>query len=395
MKLIHLTKETYEQYASTHESKPHFSQSTFFYELTETKDSFFYLGLLDQDNKLIAATILIKKLHPLNYSYFFAPNGFILDYSDETLLKKMTKTMVKFVKKRQGTFLLMNPLIKETSVGLIQHFRSASFKQVDMMKNLDRSTKEFVEIDLTGDFSKIKDKFSLDAKEHIKEAKSLNVSVSIGTEEDIDTFYHLMKNNDLNYTKDDYLKFYQSLKKQNMVTLFLANINYSTILDKLNASSKEIRNQLSILPIDNLSKSAKTKYNDLKDQQKNILEKIKKYKQYKDEYGEVVTLSAHIVIHYNDQSWLLYKAHHETLTEPFLKDFLYEEQLKYLNKFKINKYDEEYEDKYLIDNFNAQHIKYTEDFIYITNHLNYFTKNKLIPFYRKKMTKKKNDRGES
>lgn len=51
----------------------------------------------------------MQKHLPLNYSYFYAPRGFIIDYNDEELVKEMTKKVAEFAKKKKGIFVKIDP----------------------------------------------------------------------------------------------------------------------------------------------------------------------------------------------------------------------------------------------------------------------------------------------
>ena len=44
-----------------------------------------YIGVLNEDNKLIATALILLKKTPLGYSYGYCPRGFILDYNDKIL----------------------------------------------------------------------------------------------------------------------------------------------------------------------------------------------------------------------------------------------------------------------------------------------------------------------
>ena len=63
------------------------------------------IGLKNEDNEIIASSLLLQKRLPLGYSYFYSPRGFVLDYTDEKTFSLFTKEIVKFVKAKKGIFL--------------------------------------------------------------------------------------------------------------------------------------------------------------------------------------------------------------------------------------------------------------------------------------------------
>lgn len=365
-KLIVLKKETYEEYVSTYALNPHFSQSSFWSEIIkkENDDTVYYLALLNKDNMIIAATTLFSKTLS-NHTYFYAPAGFILDYSDEDTVKKMTKAVAKFIKKRKGLFLFIDPMISKSDINNIQTLRSLGFKQNDFSKAINRQSKIYTSINLMDDFSSI-------SNENTNKANFFKVKIKIDDKKDSTP-----------YNKE----LFQELNKNNMATLFSAHINLDYILERLNTSSKEIKNQLSILPIDNLSKSAKNKFTELKKQQSIISEDIKKFTEHKTNYGENISLNSMMIVHYKDKAWLLKRASHKDVNEPYINDYLYNEMLKHLSNMGIKEYFELKDDYNFMSSFNTKQIKYTDNFIYITNHTKYFIYNKLLPWYRKKKNK--------
>ena len=57
-----------------------------------------YLGLVNEDNDILAATILIEEHLPLNCSNLTAPHGFIVDYEDKRLVKIFNNKNIKIFK---------------------------------------------------------------------------------------------------------------------------------------------------------------------------------------------------------------------------------------------------------------------------------------------------------
>ena len=63
----------------------------------------------NEDNEIIASSLLLQKRLPVGYSYFYSPRGFVLDYTDEKTFSLFTKEIVKFVKAKKGIFLKIDP----------------------------------------------------------------------------------------------------------------------------------------------------------------------------------------------------------------------------------------------------------------------------------------------
>ena len=226
--------------------------------------------------------------------------------------------------------------------------------------------------------------------------------VIIGDKSDLKEFYHLMtltenRKDFISYNEDYYNTLYEVFNgnKSSKATLFLGKLIFDKTIDALEKNLKDIYNQISILPIDNLSKSAKAKLAELTKQKENITADIKKYKDYKEVYGDEIVLSAHMIIEYGDKAWVLYAGNHNVLSETYVNYNTYYEHLKYCKEKGIKIYDQfgtigdlskdnprlglhEFKKK-----FGGDYVEFTGEFDLVTNKLLYFVFTKLVPIYRK------------
>ena len=122
--------------------------------------------------------------------------------------------------------------------------------------------------------------------------------------------------------------------------------------------------------------------------------KLEKYKSYKKEYGNDITLNAHMIIEYGDKAWVLYAGNHNILTETYANYNTYFEHIKYCKEKGIKTYDQfgtigdlskdnprlglhEFKKK-----FGGDYVEFVGEWDYITNPLMYFVFTKLVPIYR-------------
>ena len=68
------------------------------------------IGLCDND-KVVAATLLLNKKMPLGLKMFYAPRGFLIDFNNEDLLKEFTLKLSEYIKKQKGIFIKIDPYI--------------------------------------------------------------------------------------------------------------------------------------------------------------------------------------------------------------------------------------------------------------------------------------------
>ena len=418
LKLKNIEKNEFDNFVRNHKTKSHFLQSLSWGEFAKVKKNLtpYYLGLVNENDEIVAATLLLEKKLPMNYCYFYAPRGFVLDYKKKEILKEMTKKVVEFAKSKKAIFVKIDPdLIKQKTnyldetienpdyQDLFNTIRGLGFKHQGFTKNFETMQPRYTfRIDLTQPIEEIEEHFSKTTKQRIAKAEKLNTEVVIGTKNDIPEFYHLMtltesRKDFISYDEDYYKTLYEIFNgnESSKATLFLGKINIIKTTNALEKNLKEINNQISILPIDNLSKSAKAKLTELTKQKENINNEINKYKEIRKEYGNEITLSAHMIIEYGDKAWVLYAGNHNILSETYVNYSTYFEHIKYCKDKGIKIYDQfgtigdlsknnprlglhEFKKK-----FGGDYVEFIGEWDYVTNKVMYFVFTKLVPLYRK------------
>lgn len=426
-KLINLEKEKYDDFVKNHKTKSHFLQSLSWGELCKVKKNLtpYYLGLVDEDNNILASALLLQKHLPMNYCYLYSPRGFVMDYQDKKLVNEMTKKIVKFAKSKKAIFVKMDPdiIIKDLNYlneempldydpnSIFKTIKAIGWKHLGFTKNFETTQPRYsFRINLNQPIEDIESHFSKTTRQRISKAIKLNTIVEIGTQKDIKEFYHLMtltetRKDFISYNEDYYETLYEIFNgnKSSKATLFLGKVDLNKTIKSIEENLKNVNNQISILPIDNLSKSAKNKLKELTRQKENYTKEIKKFKDYKKEYGNKVTLSSHMIIEYGDKAWVLYAGNHNILTETYVNYNTYFEHLKYCKERNLNIYDQfgtigdlskdnprlglhEFKKK-----FGGDYVEFIGEFDYIINKPLYFIFTKLVPIYRniiKKRSKK-------
>ena len=422
-KLVRLKEEKYEAFLKD-QPKSHFLQSYAWGELSKVKKNLtpYYLGLIDEKKNIVATALLLQKHLPLNYCYFYCPRGYVIDYENEELLTEMTKQIIKFAKSKKAIFVKIDPdliykdynyLDEEQSLPydtnkIFETLKKLGYKHQGFTKNFETMQPRYTfRIDLNQSLEEIESHFSKTTKQRIAKAKKLDTYVEIGTEKDLKEFYHLMtltetRKDFVSYNEDYYNTLYDILNggENSKAILFLGKVDINRTIKKIKENLKQVNNQISILPIDNLSKSAKNKLNELTKQKENYNQEIKKYEEYKKEYGNNLTLSAHMIVEYADKAWVLYAGNHNILTETYVNYYTYEEHIKYCKEKGLKVYDQfgtigdlskdnprfglhEFKKK-----FGGDYIEFLGEFDYVTNRLMYFIFTKLVPFYRKRIRNK-------
>lgn len=418
LRLKNLEKEKFDKFVENHKTKSHFLQSLAWGEFAKAKKNLtpHYLGLVDDEDKIVGATLLLEKKLPLNMCYFYAPRGFVLDYNKKEIVREMTSKVRDFAKNKKAIFIKIDPDIIKTSFNYLNEetpnpnfddifntLKSCGFKHLGFTKNFETMQPRYTfRVNLEQSLEDIESHFSKTTKQRIAKAKKIDTEVIIGDKSDLKEFYHLMtltenRKDFISYNEDYYNTLYEVFNgnKSSKATLFLGKLIFDKTIDALEKNLKDIYNQISILPIDNLSKSAKAKLAELTKQKENLTTDIKKYKDYKEVYGDEIVLSAHMIIEYGDKAWVLYAGNHNVLSETYVNYNTYYEHLKYCKEKGIKIYDQfgtigdlskdnprlglhEFKKK-----FGGDYVEFIGEFDLVTNKLMYFVFTKLVPIYRK------------
>ena len=423
LKLKNIEKEQFDSYVEKHKTKSHFLQSLSWGEFAKIKKGLtpHYLGLVNEQDELVGATLLLEKKLPMGLTYFYAPRGFVIDYNKKEIVREMTKRVADFARAKKAIFVKIDPDLIKTEFNylneeipnpqyetLFNTLKEAGFKHLGFTKNFETMQPRYTfRIDLNQPLEEIEEHFSKTTKQRIAKAIKLDTEVVIGTKNDVKEFYHLMtltenRKDFISYTEDYYETLYEIFNGNptSKATLFLGKVHINKTIKALEKNLKNINNQISILPIDNLSKSAKAKLTELTKQKENINKEIDKYKEYKQEYGQDITLSAHMIIEYGDKAWVLYAGNHNIMTETYVNYYTYYEHIKYCKNKGIKIYDQfgtigdlskdnprlglhEFKKK-----FGGNYVEFIGEWDYVINKPMYFVFTKLVPMYRKMIRNK-------
>ena len=139
----------------------------------------------------------------MNFSYFYAPRGFVLDYKKKELLKTMTKNIVAFAKRKNAIFVKIDPDIIKTSINyqgeekpnpdyeyIFNSIKECGFKHQGFTKNFETMQPRYTfRIDLNQSLEEIENHFSKTTKQRIAKSLKLDTEVTIGNQDDLKDFY--------------------------------------------------------------------------------------------------------------------------------------------------------------------------------------------------------------
>lgn len=365
LRLKNLDKEVYDNYVKSHKDKSHFLHSESLTEFIKVENNLtpYYLGLVSENDEIVCATTIFQEYLKMNYCRLYIPAGFIVNYKNKHLLKTMTKKIVDFAISKKALSIEMSPYISdnlkdEDKSIIIENLKAVGFKQTN--KSSDIMLKEKTErIDLTEDMETIENNFSNEIKDYLTKAISLETEVLVGSKKDLDSLYEIMLNINKEevHSKDYYETLYEILNGNNYTkaTIILGKINLTKTIKSLEKKIKRTSDQMSIIPIDSLTKSSKDKLANLTKQKEELTQELEKFRIFKQEHSQESTICAHLLIEHNDKAWLLYDYNKNVLEETYLKYYTYYKDIKYCKDHDI-KYLEQISPSILTE-FNAKTIE--------------------------------------
>lgn len=128
--------DMYENFVSSH-PKGSFTQSSAWREvknnwISET------VTVSNENNKIIgSALILIKKIKPLNTAMLYSPRGFVCDFNDINILKKLIDQIWKLQKKYNAFMLKIDPLILANEKEAVNNLLRIGFRHSEKTNDYD------------------------------------------------------------------------------------------------------------------------------------------------------------------------------------------------------------------------------------------------------------------
>ena len=255
---MHIRELSINEFTSYEKNHPLSSfYETINYALLMAENGYDYdlIGYVDDYNTIYAATIILLKPIGIKCFYGYAPRGFLIDYTNESLFQNFTEDLKKYYYEKSVIFIKINPNI---IIGEVD-------KDYNVIYNNNYS---IINLLTTNGYKKLKDNLYFEAllprfnafidlknfkKENISKntRNKINKGIRKGltlekcSKDEINYFYNFVKskkNHDEFYYKDYYTVF----EKNDSIDLFLVSIDYLSYLkNSENVYNKELeRNAL-------------------------------------------------------------------------------------------------------------------------------------------------------
>ena len=215
-----------------------------------------YVGLIDDNDNIVAASLLLKKKTPFNMCYYYAPRGFLIDWEKKELVKTFTNELKKYLKEENAIYLKVDPDIMYQEIDLdgnaipdgknnyelFNYLTSIGYVHQGFNKLYEKNQPRYTFRTIFNNYSSFDEIDESISKTFMRSIKrSYNYDIKIEIKKDIDDFYQLInrisKKDDFKaYTKKYYEELFELNKDNNYVKNYVAKINIKEVINKLENS---------------------------------------------------------------------------------------------------------------------------------------------------------------
>lgn len=189
----------------------------------ENKYNYDYIGLVNEDDVIVAASLILWKKIGLNIKYGYAPKGFLVNYYDLKLMRTFTEKLKDYYSKKNMAFIKINP---EIVIGEIDKHSYRFTENKNIRLKLDLQDYGFIKLKDNLYFESINPRFnayidlkntafnnySKPTRNKVRNAKRKGLYLEKGTEKDLEKFCKFLNHtHKLSYYKTMYEMFNDKL----------------------------------------------------------------------------------------------------------------------------------------------------------------------------------------
>lgn len=242
-----LTIYEFDAFAKTHMLKSYHQTSSYALLMDENGYDYNLIGYYENDKIVAASLILLKKINN-RFLYGYAPKGFLIDYYNTELLKRFTKAIAEYYYEKKVVFIKINPEIAigeaeeidnkykvtyNQNVKIVEFLTTYGYKQLKPSYSFESLIPRFnaivplKDLDLT--------KIAKNTRSKVRKGERQGLYLEKSNIDNMDIFYRFIKNKKNRKIKY-YRDYYNAFDKDNSADLYLLKVNYTNFL--VNAQQK-------------------------------------------------------------------------------------------------------------------------------------------------------------
>ena len=325
MEIVQLTNDEFKNFSMNYPYK-NFNQTVEYGTLMDRHNfDDYYLGLKDENNNILAATLILVNKVFIGYKWGYCPRGFLINYNDTNLLSIFTETLKIYLKKRNFMFIKVDPEIiyksKNNNGEVINGINnekiyndliSLGYEHGGFNLNFENLKPRAYAVATFNNEDFIFNKFTKEIRNKVRKADKKGIEIVKGSPQDIKEFYNLIKYKNEKRKLNYYLDMFEILGASDMFEIYFAMINTTKYVEKsktLFEEEERINNEINHeleenINSNNASNIIKRKMNSdglLNNYKKNMISATNLFK----EYPTGIVIAATAIIKYNNEIFFL------------------------------------------------------------------------------------------
>lgn len=278
-----------------------------------------YLFGVLKNGEIIAATYIVSKRMMKFFTKFYAPNGFLMDYSDLECITFFTKKLCQFAKKQNALIIRIDPFViyeefdhddvatiqKDGQIA-VENIKAAGYIHNGFIKGygLSEQARWHYVLKVEGKtYEETFKNFKQNTRNRISAAKRFQTRVVEGRYEDLEEFYQIVQhtasrqsfsNRGLEY----YQVFYKTFVEQGMAKLLFAEVDLEAYGKQLEIEIEKYTNNIERAKSRNM---AENKIIELERTLTSFEKRLVENQQLIVKYGNTAYTAAALFVLYGDQ----------------------------------------------------------------------------------------------
>lgn len=242
MKLVTLNQEQFDRYAKNHRYRSFYQTTAYGNSMLKFGYNVHYFGIVDKNNSLIGATMIMYKAVFMNNKIAYAPRGILFDYSDSQKVKELAECLKSLLGKQGFMLLRMDPYIPISIHSNDGNLININNQESVILENLATAKFEYKGKNLYFENEKPRwealvllnksnddlfDSFDKRTRNKIRKAANLGIEVYKDPEKNIKSLYTFIKakeNKPINYFQELVNNF------NDTIDIYYAKINTETFI---------------------------------------------------------------------------------------------------------------------------------------------------------------------
>lgn len=251
MVLREISFDKFDEFSINHEYHSYYQSSSYALIAAENGYDYDYIGMFDDNNILVAASLILLKKIKRDISYGYAPRGFLIDYSNDLLINQFSSLIKEYYFDKGVAFIKVNPPI---IVGRLKGKTFSEFRHNELNYTLENNKYLKLKNNLYFEsslprFNGIVDldnisfeKFKKNTRNKINKSYRKGLAIELGDIDSIPIIEKMVKKNKT-FCDIDIHNYINTFGKKDSIDLFLVKVDYEQFLINARYSyEKELEN---------------------------------------------------------------------------------------------------------------------------------------------------------